>query len=82
MKRPAEKKRADRPDNAIQSEAPTAQRLSYRIAELPAVTGISQSTVKRLIAAGKLEKVKVGGMTLITAESVRALLSVPNRKDD
>lgn len=42
------------------------------IDEVARVMGTSRATVYRLIAAGSLERVKVGRRALVTAASVRA----------
>ena len=49
-------------------------RLAYRISEAAQAVRISSATIYRLIAAGKLKTVKIGGIRLISAKSLRALV--------
>lgn len=61
---------------------PTAapDKRSFRPAEIAMRNGISERTVYALIAAGKLQAVKLGRATLITVEAETAwLASLPAR---
>ena len=55
--------------SAIQPDA-----LSYRVKEASRVSGIGVTKLYALMKEGRLEKRKVGGMTLIPASSLRALV--------
>ncbi len=50
-------------------------KLSYNIKEAVAATGIGRDSLYRHISAGRLRKVRVGGRTLIPADSLAALVS-------
>ena len=50
-------------------------KLSYNIREAAAATGIGRSSIYGHILAGRLRKEKVGGRTLIPAESLAALVA-------
>lgn len=51
-------------------------KLALRIKEAAAVSGLSRSTIYKLLSANKLRAVKVGGRRLILRESLLALLQV------
>ena len=51
-----------------------AERIAYPIADACRVVGIGRTNLYRLINEGKLEARKVGGRTLIPAESLRRLI--------
>jgi excisionase family DNA binding protein len=53
---------------------PTQERITLRVNEAQAVSGLSRSTIYELLKAGKLRAVKVGGRRLILRESLQALL--------
>ena len=53
---------------------PTQERITLRVNEAQAVSGLSRSTIYELLKAGKLRTVKVGGRRLILRESLQALL--------
>ena len=61
------------------SETPTwvvqLDRLLYPVQETQHLLGISHATIYRLIAAKRLDAVKIGAKTLITAESISAFLA-------
>jgi excisionase family DNA binding protein len=68
------------------SEKPTPRsidKLSYRIPEAVAATGIGRSTLYDMIKAGELETRKVRGITLITRSELERLVygskGAPNR---
>jgi excisionase family DNA binding protein len=49
-------------------------KLALRIKEAAAVSGLSRSTIYKLLSSNKLRAVKVGGRRLILRESLLALL--------
>jgi hypothetical protein len=49
--------------------------LAYSVEGATAATGLSRSLIFELMAAGKLERVKIGKRTLIPADSLRALVT-------
>jgi excisionase family DNA binding protein len=53
---------------------PTQEKITLRINETVAVSGLSRSTIYELLKAGKLRAVKVGGRRLILRESLQTLL--------
>lgn len=53
---------------------PLTPRLGYRIGELCAATGLGNTKIYALIGAQKLDIVRVGRCTIVTAESVHSLL--------
>lgn len=57
------------------------QRIGYRIHELRNATGLGRSKIYQLISEGELDVVRIGRCTLITAESVDALLEKYRSKD-
>jgi excisionase family DNA binding protein len=54
---------------------PGLARAFYSPKETEAILNISHATCYRLIAAGKLDARKLGGKTLITAESIERLVA-------
>jgi excisionase family DNA binding protein len=50
------------------------ERLGYSIKEAAQATGLSTRTVYRLLEAGTLESVRIGGRVIIKAASLRKLL--------
>lgn len=50
-------------------------RLAYSIREACTASSLGKTTLYAHIAAGRLQAVRVGGRTVIPAESLRALLS-------
>lgn len=51
-----------------------SDKLSYRIDEAVKATGLSRSSLYRVIARGDLKTFKVGTMTLIMADALQAFL--------
>jgi excisionase family DNA binding protein len=49
-------------------------RKTYRVNEVAQILGIGRTTIYKLIDEGKLQRIKIGASTLITAASVEALL--------
>lgn len=49
-------------------------RKTYRVKEVVEALGLSATTVYKLMNLGELKRIKLGASTLITAESVDALL--------
>ena len=54
---------------------PTPEVITVRIPDACRMTGIGRSKLYELIAAGEVEIVKIGAMTLIPVDSLRALVS-------
>ncbi|MBZ9649734.1 helix-turn-helix domain-containing protein [Sphingobium sp. 3R8] len=52
---------------------PTPERITVRIKEACRITGIGRSKLYELIAEGEIDIVKVGAMTLIPVDSLKAL---------
>ena len=48
-------------------------RLGYRIKELCQASGVGRTTIYKLIADGRLKVVRIGGCTIITADSAENL---------
>lgn len=53
---------------------PIHTKLAYSIKEACEVSSLGRTTIYALIKAGRLQCVKVGGRTLILAESLEALI--------
>lgn len=51
------------------------ERITYRVNEVLALTGLSRSTLYRLVARGELPLVKVCGRTLIARDDLEAMLA-------
>ena len=52
------------------------EKLAYSVKEACAVSSLSRTTIYTHIAEGRLRAVKVGGRTVIPAESLRALIGL------
>lgn len=52
----------------------SGDKLSYRIAEAVTATGLSRSTLYRLIDKGELHPFKVGDCTLLSRDDLEAML--------
>ena len=48
--------------------------LAYRVNDAARVSGLSRSTINKLISAGKLPSIMVAGRRLIPTDALRALL--------
>jgi excisionase family DNA binding protein len=66
---PRRRRRSARP-------APLPEPLAYGLADAARVTGLSRATLRRRAAEGKIRLVKVGGRTLVPAESLKRLLNI------
>jgi excisionase family DNA binding protein len=58
-------------------ELPTPIKLGYSIREACAATSLGKTTLYSHISAGRLRAVRVGGRTLIPADSLLALVGAP-----
>lgn len=56
----------------------TTDPLAYSIKEACAASSLGRTSIYAHIAAGRLRAIRVGGRTVIPAESLRALLSGEN----
>lgn len=56
------------------NDEPIHSALTVRIPEACRMTGIGRSKLYELIAAGEVEIIKIGAMTLVPVASLRALL--------
>jgi excisionase family DNA binding protein len=54
-------------------------RRAYHVNEAAAAFGLSRSTLYKLMSAGALRSVKIGGRRLIPIEAIEALLSGGDR---
>lgn len=57
-----------------QDQLPGSHRVALSINEVAASLGLSRSTVKNLIATGKLEAVRIGRRVVVTPEARAELL--------
>jgi excisionase family DNA binding protein len=55
-------------------QAPTSQRLAYRPKELPAITGIGEGRIYRLIAEGRIKSFRIGSRIIVPAEALHEFL--------
>jgi excisionase family DNA binding protein len=60
----------------------TVERLTYRVNELAETLKVNRRTIERRIKDGTLRAFKVVGVTLIDAESVKAMFDKPVVGDD
>lgn len=51
------------------------QRKTYKVTEAIAMLGVGKSTIYKLMNEGRLQRIKVGASTLITAASIDALIT-------
>ncbi len=65
------------PDRHVSGKAPPAEiaPLTVRIPTAVRMTGIGRSKLYELIAAGEIEIVKIGSVTLIPVASLQALIA-------
>ena len=52
----------------------TLDRKAYKLNEVAQTLGLGRTTIYKLISQGELQKIKLGATTLISAESLDALL--------
>ncbi|GAO38590.1 hypothetical protein SCH01S_16_01090 [Sphingomonas changbaiensis NBRC 104936] len=57
---------------------PQMEPISVRIREACRLTGVGRSKLYELIAAGEVETVKIGRITLVPMSSLRALITHPD----
>ena len=50
------------------------QRITYKIDEVAQALSLGKTTIHKLLREGELQKIKLGRATLISAESVDALI--------
>jgi excisionase family DNA binding protein len=55
-------------------EAPSVERLAYRIPDACRAVGIGRTSLYRLVSEGKLRLVKIAGRSLVDAASLRDLV--------
>lgn len=60
----------------VVSVAPAFPRLAYSLAESEALSGLSRSSLYRLIAAGKLKTVQHGRRRLVPVQEIERLCGV------
>lgn len=63
------------------SNNPALDVISVRIKDACRMTGIGRSKFYELIAAGEVEIVKIGAMTLVPTDSLRKLIERGRRAD-
>ena len=61
--------------NGVMNEEPAHAALTVRIPKACHMTGIGRSKFYELIAAGEIETITIGAMTLVPVESLYALLN-------
>ena len=59
----------------MQTKQPITPKLAYSIKEACATSSLGRTTIYAHIAAGRLEARRIGGRTVIPAESLQALLA-------
>ena len=64
------------------TKLPTAEKLGYSVAEACAALSLGKTALYSHIAAGRLQKVRLGGRTIIPTHSLKALLAVPPANGD
>ena len=57
------------------SDSTTPPKLAFSIRDACAASSLGKTTLYSLISAGRLKAVRVGGRTIIPAESLQALLN-------
>jgi excisionase family DNA binding protein len=60
-------------DTSANQLMPTIPRLAYSIVESTIATGLSRSSLYRLIAAGALKTVQIGGRRLVPVAELKKL---------
>jgi excisionase family DNA binding protein len=56
--------------------APPPNALAYGLEDAAKLSGLSRATLRRRAAEGRLKLVKIGGRTLIPADSLKRLLGI------
>lgn len=56
------------------------EQITVTIAEAQRVLGVGRTSIYRLVNIGRLSRRRVLGRTLITTESIRALIDAPETK--
>jgi len=56
--------------------APLANAFTYTLTDAERISGLSQPTLRRRAAEGRLQLVHVGGRTLVNGDSLRTLLGI------
>jgi excisionase family DNA binding protein len=59
----------------LRKQEPAVNRRAYQVNEAAATYGLSRSTIYKLIAAGTLRSVKVGGRRLIPTDAIEVLFA-------
>lgn len=59
----------------MNEQSPRLRKLGYSIREAQAATSLGRTTIYNHISAGRLRAVRVGGRTIIPAESLHALIA-------
>ena len=59
----------------MQSDKPQPEKLAYSIKEAAKVSSLGRTTLYAHIAAKRLKAVRIGGRTVIPAESLHALIA-------
>lgn len=59
----------------MQSDKPEPEKLAYSIKEAAKVSSLGRTTLYAHIAAKRLKAVRIGGRTVIPADSLRALIA-------
>jgi hypothetical protein len=56
--------------------APPPDALAYGLEDAARISGLSRSSLRRRAAEGRLKLVKIGGRTLVPADSLKRLLGI------
>jgi excisionase family DNA binding protein len=59
----------------MQPDKPAAEKLAYSVREACQATSLGRTTIFAHIAAKRLKAVRIGGRTVIPAESLHALIA-------
>lgn len=59
----------------MQTKKPTTPKIAYSISEAVSASSLGRTTIYAHIAAGRLEARRIGGRTVIPAESLHALIA-------
>lgn len=61
---------------SAQRPAPPPNSLAFTLHDAARISGLSQATLRRRAAEGRLRLLRVGGRTLVAGDSLRALLGL------